>query len=220
MTRYDRRIRLFAACLSAMAGFVDALGFIKLGGLFVSFMSGNSTRLAVGIAQNASQAPVAAGLIGTFVLGVMAGSVVGRFAREHRRPAVLTVISALLAFAAILNAIGITAAAIFAMTLAMGAENAIFERDGEVTIGLTYMTGALVKFGQGLTGAMLGGDPLAWAPYLMLWVGLVLGATAGALTFPWLGLSGLWIAAAAAGTLAFVAARTGPDRVVDPPAGG
>lgn len=30
-------------------GYVDAVGFMMTGGFFVSFMSGNSTRLAVGL---------------------------------------------------------------------------------------------------------------------------------------------------------------------------
>ena len=97
------------------------------------------------------------------------------------------------------------------MALAMGAENAVFERDGEVTIGLTYMTGALVKFGQRATSAMLGGDAWAWIPYLTLWISLVFGAVAGAFVFPWMGLDALWIAAAIAVLLAAAAAYIGPD---------
>ena len=44
----DTRSNIALACaLSALAGYVDGIGFIHLGGLFVSFMSGNSTRLGV-----------------------------------------------------------------------------------------------------------------------------------------------------------------------------
>lgn len=42
---------MLAATLSALAGYVDAVGFMTLGGFFVSFMSGNSTRLGVGLSS-------------------------------------------------------------------------------------------------------------------------------------------------------------------------
>jgi uncharacterized membrane protein YoaK (UPF0700 family) len=93
------------------------------------------------------------------------------------------------------------------MAIAMGAENAVFEHDGEVRIGLTYMTGTLVKLGQRVSAALLGGDRLAWVPYLLLWLGLVLGACAGAAIYPYLGLNGLWIAAGFAAATALVTVR-------------
>jgi uncharacterized membrane protein YoaK (UPF0700 family) len=61
MIRYDRRLKTISACLSALAGYVDAIGIIKLGGFFISFMSGNSTRLAVGLAQGSRHAAVFGG---------------------------------------------------------------------------------------------------------------------------------------------------------------
>jgi len=210
MTRFDRRIRLLAACLSALAGYVDALAFIKLGGFFVSFMSGNSTRLGVGLARGSSHAAIAGALIGTFVMGVVVGSLVGAAAGVRRRQAVLALVSLLLAAAAALSMAGVVWAAIAAMALAMGAENAVFEENGDVRIGLTYMTGTLVKVGQRVAAAAAGGDRLSWAPYLLLWAGLVLGAVAGAATYPMLGLRSLWIAAAAAAVLAIAAAHLGP----------
>jgi uncharacterized membrane protein YoaK (UPF0700 family) len=94
------------------------------------------------------------------------------------------------------------------MALAMGAENAVFEKDGEVQIGLTYMTGTLVKLGQRLAGACLGGSRTAWAPYLLLWAGLVCGAVLGAFAYAAWGLESLWIAAAAAVAAAALAGRT------------
>ena len=47
----SRRNLALACTLSALAGYVDAIGFLHLGGMFVSFMSGNSTRLGVSLAQ-------------------------------------------------------------------------------------------------------------------------------------------------------------------------
>ena len=207
MKTYDNRVMALAACLSALAGYVDAIGFMALGGFFVSFMSGNSTRLAVGLVGGASEAALAGGLVATFVAGVVAGSLMGKHAAKHRRPAVLLFVSALLVLAAAAGMMNATGPAIVAMVLAMGAENAVFERDDEVHIGLTYMTGALVKLGQRLTLAMLGGDRTGWLPYFLLWFGLVAGACVGALVYGRIGLGSLWFAAAAAGLCSFAAAR-------------
>ncbi len=208
---FDRRTRLLAAGCSALAGFVDATGFLYLGGFFVSFMSGNSTRLAVGLAGRAHEAAVAAALIGCFVAGVFAGSLAGSAAGGHRRWVVLLLVAVLLAAGAACGAadLGIVTAA--AMALAMGAENAVFERNGEV-VGLTYMTGTLVKIGQRLASAATGGPRFAWLPYVGLWAGLLAGAVAGAASYPVLGAQNLWIGSVAAGLLAIAAHRIGDVR--------
>lgn len=207
MISHSRAERTLATAASALAGFVDAIAFIALGGFFVSFMSGNTTRLAVDLATRTSAAIAAAGLIAAFVAGVVAGSLLGRWYSARRRSAVLALVAALLALAAGLSAAGAVEAAAVAMALAMGAENAVFETDGEVKIGLTYMTGTLVKLGQRLAAALHGGDPLGWLPYFLLWLGLAIGGFAGALTYAWIGTGGLWIAAAFAAALAVAAAH-------------
>jgi len=114
-------------------------------------------------------------------------------------------VAALLASAALLGKAH-ERAAIAAMAFAMGAENAVFERDGEAQIGLTYMTGTLVKLGQRLAAALRGGDRLGWLSYLMLWLGLVAGAVAGASAYVIVGLEALWLVAAAAAVSAIFAA--------------
>jgi uncharacterized membrane protein YoaK (UPF0700 family) len=207
MTRYDKRVQALAIGLSALAGYVDAVGFIHLGGFFVSFMSGNSTRLGVGLIERSNDAALAGGLIAMFVAGVVAGSLVGRFAKAHRRSAVLMLVAILLFNAASSAATGSTETAVVAMVLAMGAENAVFEHDGELHIGLTYMTGTLVKFGQRVAAAMMGGPQFAWVSYGLLWAGLVVGAVAGAASFSWLGLASLWPAAIAAAIFAIIARK-------------
>jgi len=205
MVRYDKPVRALAICLSTLAGYVDAIGFIQTGGFFVSFMSGNSTRLGIGIAHGDIYAALVAGLLVTFVFGVMTGTFVGRMAGEHRRPVVLALVAALLALAAGSGMLLLPGAAVAFTALAMGAENAVFEEEGEVRIGLTYMTGALVKVGQQVTAALLGGRKWDWAPHFFLWLGLTIGAVAGGLVYPVLGLNSLWIAAAAAAALARIA---------------
>lgn len=215
MRHYEKRHRLLAFGLAALAGFVDALGFLQLGGLFVSFMSGNSTRMAVGIDGNVSGSLFAAALIAAFVGGVMTGASVGQRLGRWRKQAVLGVVLlelTLAAGAATLGA-GMIVAPLL-MASAMGAANAVFQRNGEVSVGVTYMTGTLVKFGQHLAAALAGGARFAWAPYLLLWLALIAGAMSGVVVFPVLGLKALWIAAAAAALLLASAAALGPTQEV------
>ncbi len=199
MKHYDNKSIALAIGLSALAGFVDAQGYLHLNGFFVSFMSGNSTRLAVSIAQGQwGVARIAGVIIALFVVGVVVGALVGEVAGKARRRAVLALETALLIAAAALQGLGRAPLAIAAATLALGVENGVFERNGDIGIGLTYMTGALAKMGSRMASAMLGGKPLEWVPYLLLWLGLAVGAVCGGLVFDRIGLNGLWIAAAAA----------------------
>lgn len=207
MRTADLRTRLLAAALSAVAGFVDAVGFLLTGGFFVSFMSGNTTRLAVGLAQAAQPALVAAGLIGLFVGGVFLGTIVGRLAGARQRPVLLSLVTAGLAAAALCHALGVPAVAVGLLALSMGAENTVLTDEGEAPVGVTYMTGALVKLGQRLALIPFGGDRWAWVPMLLLWLGLLTGALLGALAFARLGGAALWIASAAMALLAATALR-------------
>lgn len=190
-----------------MAGYVDAVGFLMTGGFFVSFMSGNSTRLAVGLADHAAYASFALGLIVLFVVGVALGALVGRLAKDRRGVAVLVLVSILLAGAATLVSCGLEQFAVLMLAAAMGAENTVFAEDGEVRIGLTYMTGTLVKLGKRITAALLGEDRLGWAPYLLLWLGLVAGASLGATAYHYVGSQALWAAACVMALLAMAAAK-------------
>jgi uncharacterized membrane protein YoaK (UPF0700 family) len=202
MRRYSRSSLLLAALLASLAGFVDAVGFLELGGFFVSFMSGNSTRLGVGAALgDLTIVGTAGGLIGLFVIGVVGGVLLGREGWRWRRVAVLALVSGLLVVAAALSAAGSPAASAFA-ALAMGALNAVFQRDGDIGIGVTYMTGALVRMGQRIAAAIQGGPLWDFAPYLMLWVSLTIGAVLGGAAHGALGGAALWVAAAISGATA------------------
>jgi uncharacterized membrane protein YoaK (UPF0700 family) len=211
VTRYDRRSQVLAVCLSALAGFVDALGFMHLHGFFVSFMSGNSTRLAVGLAEGSADALRAGVLILLFVTGVMLGAFAARVMPGRGREAVLLLVATLLAVGGIAVTLGLPLVAVTMMVVAMGAENAVFGHRGEVHIGLTYMTGALVKLGQHLAEALSGGERTSWLSYLLLWSGLVCGAVAGAGVYALAGLNGLWLAAVFAAGCAFWAAMSSGD---------
>ena len=127
----DSRRNIALACaLSALAGYVDGIGFLHLGGLFVSFMSGNSTRMGVSLAEGHWWGAIEAlSLVVLFVIGAAAGSLI------------------------------------------------------VLGLGLTCVTGALVKVGQLTAEALTGGARWGWAPNLLLWAALVAGSLCGALAY-------------------------------------
>lgn len=190
---------VFAGGLSAMAGFVDAVAYIHLGGYFVSFMSGNSTRASADLAQGALPgAALALGLVVSFVAGVMIGMLLTRLATKHQRTISLVIASTLLLLSALA---GLWPHTEFLtppfLAAAMGATNTSYTRNGEVSVGLTYMTGALVKLGQHLTSALTGGSKTHWLRYLLLWLMISAGAVVGAHCYQWFGLTSLFIASCA-----------------------
>ncbi|KRQ11459.1 uncharacterized membrane protein YoaK (UPF0700 family) [Bradyrhizobium sp. USDA 4503] len=205
----SRRNLALACALSAMAGYVDGIGYLHLGGLFVSFMSGNSTRLGVTLAEGHWQhALEALELIVLFVAGAAAGSLIVLSALVHRQPLLLLIEAWLLTAAAVAYAYGLSNAAVAAIVLAMGLENAVFQLEGGAGLGLTYVTGALVKAGQLIAAALTGGAGWAWLPNLLLWAALVAGALAGGLAYGWINLAAIWFAAAAAFALSALVAAT------------
>ena len=204
----DSRRNIALACaLSMLAGYVDGIGFLHLGGLFVSFMSGNSTRLGVSLAEaHWQQAASALGLIALFVGGAAAGSLMVVGGGTERQPWLLLTEAVLLAGAALCHVFGVPNLAIAGIVLAMGLENAVFQIDGGAGLGLTYVTGALVKVGQLLAVSLTGGPRWGWAPNLLLWAALVAGSAAGALGYAWINLAAIWFAAGAALALSAVVA--------------
>lgn len=207
----DSRANIALACLlSSLAGFVDAIGFIHLGGLFVSFMSGNSTRLGVSLQEGHwREAFKATGLIALFVAGAGAGNLIVLGRASHRQTWVLFAEGLLLACAALSHGFGLSALSVSLIVFAMGLENAVFFTGGAGGIGLTYITGALVRVGQLMALALRGGKRWEWVPSFFQWASLVIGSVLGAFAFQLYNLDAIWFAAALAlvlsAGLAFVA---------------
>jgi uncharacterized membrane protein YoaK (UPF0700 family) len=204
----DTRRNIALACaLSALAGYVDGIGYLYLGGLFVSFMSGNSTRMGVNLAQGQwMNAAEAFGVILLFVIGAAAGSLMVLGRGVHRQPWVLLMEALLLVAAGFADIFGMPNTAIAAIVLAMGLENAVFQIEGGGGLGVTYVTGALVKVGQLAAAALTGGARWGWVPNLLLWAALVAGSACGALAYYWISLAAIWFAAGSALVLSAIVA--------------
>ena len=208
MQTLDRQRRFVAFAAAGIAGFIDATGFLAADRYFVSFMSGNTTRLGADLATSPRTAWFPALLIAGFVVGVTGGALLAQAAQTRRKVAVLAVTSGLLFVAASGAALAWPIVAVMLLlAAAMGVLNNTFQRQGGVAVGLTYMTGALVRMGQGIAARIAGRGDDGWIAWLALWLALASGALCGAITWREFGLAGLWVPAIAAALLAWFAER-------------
>ena len=211
MRRLDRPRRLLAIGLAGLAGFVDGVGFLSAGGYFVSFMSGNTTRLAVNIATEPALAVLPAVLLFGFTAGVFAGALVAMASGQRQARNVAALAAALLSAGAAARGMDLEPLALAALVLAMGAINNCFLREGESSFGLTYMTGALVRFGQGLAARLMGREAPDSFAMLALWGALGGGALLGAAVQQRWGEAAIAIAAGLSILAVAAAGLAGPE---------
>ncbi|PZQ21452.1 MAG: DUF1275 domain-containing protein [Sphingopyxis macrogoltabida] len=202
MIRFDRSWQRLAVGVAVLAGLVDAIGFVESAGFFVSFMTGNSTRMAVGAAEWRDAALIAGGIIAVFVTGVVAGALLAARFRSVRTAAILGAVTLFLLVAAVLRFGGAGPGAIAALAFAMGVANAALEGEDGAAVGVTYMTGTLVQMGHKIANALRGEGDGRWHGHFWLWAGLVAGAIAGARILLWSPAAGYGVAILMAGGLA------------------
>ena len=193
------------ASLSVLAGMTDAIGFLATGD-FVSFMSGNTTRLAVAVGDGDLQMALRLLLaVLAFIVGNALGVLLGRWGGRRALPLML-VIAGLLCAAALLP-FASQVPALLAAIVAMGMLNAAVEQVNGLPVGLTYVTGALSRFGRGLGRWLLGERRSGWRVQLVPWTGLLLGAVLGALLEAQFGLQALLFSAGFAAVLGVLSLR-------------
>ena len=176
--------------LVAVAGCVDAVGYIALGGFYASFMSGASISLGIGMSEAHWNAVYQASLlIAAFLVSAITATIIGGLTGAWALPIVLLLEGGLLAFSVALAGFGWSRAdAILPVVAAMGVQNTALHSMGGVRLGVTFMTGTLVSVGQGLGRALLGrGRPWSWAPHALLWCAFTAGAGSGAILYAMFG---------------------------------
>ncbi|TRL40512.1 YoaK family protein [Rhizobium straminoryzae] len=168
------------AAISFIAGMTDAIG-LRLSGDFVSFMTGNTTRAAIAMADgDLNHGLILLAAILVFVLGNALGIVVAHLV-PRRIFGVLASVSLLLALGAMMQAPALHFLRFYTVVLAMGMVNATVEHIEGLPIGLTYVTGALSRLGRGIGRFILGDRQMDWRIQLVPWLGMVSGAISGAL---------------------------------------
>src|ERR1700751_3735156 len=183
---FDSEARL-SWVLAALAGVLGASAFTRSAGYFVTFMTGNAERAVLGYFQDDVKLSVSAGvLMLCFVAGVVVASVCRRhfWVAHPHGPTVLTTFSLLAAtFTDVLNEGWeenfLRFPPILLMAFGIGALNTALGKHGEVSVPLSYVTGTLVKMGQGIERHIAGGNVSDWLGYFLLFASYVGGATLG-----------------------------------------
>jgi uncharacterized membrane protein YoaK (UPF0700 family) len=136
-------------------------------------MTGNSERAVLGFFRDEPWLSITAtALLAAFISGVVIASLCRRhiWVAHPHGPTVLTTFCLLVAVTVDAIAGGWTAdrvsfTPILVVAFGVGALNTSFVKDGEVSIPLSYVTGTLVKLGQGIERHLSGGDAAAWLGY-------------------------------------------------------
>lgn len=140
-----------ALLIAAVAGAVDAIGFLMLDGLFAASAGANVTRLGLALDQRFyATAGLALGIVLLFVGGAAAGTLIGARLARGRAAVLLGVAAALVAISAGMTLHGLGSGTP-TLVMAMGLLNTVWPG-----LGVTYVTAALVRI-----GAALGGDGTA-----------------------------------------------------------
>jgi uncharacterized membrane protein YoaK (UPF0700 family) len=200
-----------ACAMAFLAGATDICGLSRLHNLFVSFMSGNTTMLAFALGQgDLPRAGMIAGLVGLFVVGATIGTIIAVRSGRHHAATVASVVTITLAVPLLCSSVTVAA-----LTVAMGMLNAAMQRAGATGVSLTYVTGTLVKFAQGLGHRICGrNEGSGWKLQGLLWMALLVGAAAATLMQSRLGADTLWPLSLIALLLAVVTAvRPGRARL-------
>ncbi|MEU8895215.1 YoaK family protein [Nocardia sp. NPDC048505] len=175
--------------LAALAGLIGAAAFMHTAGYFVTFMTGNTERAVLGYFHDERDAAIAATAL---LLAFLSGVVVASWCRRHfwhdhpHGPTLLTTVS--LGIASLVDAFllphesdtsRIGFIPILFVAFGVGALNTSFVKNGEVSIPLSYVTGTVVKLGQGIERHLSGGTYAEWLDYFLLYASFALGALLG-----------------------------------------
>ncbi|MGN2634956.1 YoaK family protein [Nocardia takedensis] len=186
---YDNEARL-SWVLAALAGLIGASAFMHTAGYFVTFMTGNTERAVLGHFHDERDVAIAAALL---LAAFLSGVVVASLCRRHfwsghpHGPTLLTTLCLSIATAIdvvlyeLTDTSRIEFVPILFVAFGVGALNTSFVKDGEVSIPLSYVTGTLVKLGQGIERHLSGGTYADWLDYFLLYAAFALGALLGGL---------------------------------------
>ena len=197
----------FALLLAGLAGASDSIGFLEFSQLFMSFMSGNTTRFGVAVSTEDWDGALRFGsVIALFCFGAFVGTLLAAWSGRWRL-AVLLGVQAVLFSIGFVSPDGSTAFPLHAypIVLALGIQNATLQDEQGRSLALTYVTGTVVRFGAGVANILLHKPAPSFWIQAPLWAALTAGAIIGGVMQTRYGEAAFLFVAALACALAIVA---------------
>lgn len=179
----------FALMLAGLAGAADSIGFLEFSQLFMSFMSGNTTRFGVAVAGFDWEGTTRfASVIAIFCFGACIGTLIAAWSGRFRL-SVLLIIQAVLFALGLFAPFGSLAFPLHAypIVLALGIQNATLQDEAGRSMAITYVTGTVVRFGAGVANLILHKPAPSFWIQAPLWGALSVGAIVGGFLHGWFG---------------------------------
>lgn len=203
IARAERALVPLARGLAALVGFVDALGFLIFGNVYLASLEASGTILGVALADGSRILPIAATLVFSFLMGVVLTTVCAYRLLHLRRTAILSGVAPCLLVAFLFLEGYSPYISLALLAAAMGALHCIFERDPEHLQEALFPSAQAVRFGEVL-GSNRGGEKSGrLGHHGLLWLFFVAGGASGAAA--WLGVGGWTVLIASIGAVLLAA---------------
>lgn len=183
--RAERALLQLAVLLAALAGIVNAIGFLAFGHVFLASPEANATVLGANLAQSYAVALFAGAMILSFVAGVTLMTLIAHRAGQFQRTLVLLTTALLLVgvYFAFRDHVAFAPAAFLAM--AMGSAHCVFERDNAHLQEALSPSAQVARFGEALVKGRHVADYRQIGVHASFWLAFLFGGLLGA---------GTWIA--------------------------
>ncbi|MEY8566538.1 YoaK family protein [Corynebacteriaceae bacterium 7-707] len=187
---HDRREMNLGIVLAGLAGAMGAAAWLHTSGWYVTFMTGNTERMV--LEHFTGHHVLGLGALATviaFLVGVMAATLARiHWWRKSRHGA--TLVTMVAAYAAwLVDVLTNDAEAplgvvpVLSLAFGLGALNTSISRGNQVAMPLSYVTGTLVKMGQGFALHLSGVRRWVWVAQVVTYAGFLAGIVLGGTVF-------------------------------------
>ncbi|MFE8873932.1 YoaK family protein [Acetobacter persici] len=143
--------------LGLVAGYVDAVGYVELHGIYTAAMTGNSTSFGIALGEgNSVRAAAVFTVLGLFFLGALAASLLRRSLRAYRHEwlwiACLLIVAQCIHWDHAAEASFHTETLL--LTVAMAMQGEVLSRFSGISVQTIVVTNNIVKFADNIVGSL------------------------------------------------------------------